>query len=113
MAVNTREDNNNMVAALWQTIVNTINTTTVLVGRGRKQNHAVWQHQKHTQESFSDHNTGSTNRLFLADLDQVLLLLQLELLQQQWYSDFTVAVQSPNRLFLMVPALTHGITTET
>ena len=78
-----------------------MNTTTVLVGGGRKQNHAVWQHQKHTQESFSDHNAGSTNRLFLADLDQVLLLLQLVLLtplllllQQQWYSDFTVAVQT-------------------
>ena len=77
-----------------------MNTTTVLVRRGRKQNHAVWQHQKHTQESFSDHNAGSTNRLFLADLDQVLLLLQLELLtpllllQQQWYSDFTVAVET-------------------
>ena len=66
-----------------------------------KQNHAVWQHQKHTQESFSDHNAGSTNRLFLADLGQVLHLLQLVLLtplllllQQQWYSDFTVAVQT-------------------
>ena len=99
----------------WQSTQGRTTTTTCWLHCGRplwtrwtqrqrwsdeKQNHAVWQHQKHTQESFSDHNAGSTNRLFLADLDQVLLLLQLELLtpllllQQQWYSDFTVAVQT-------------------